>query len=374
MKIKIMHIAQSNGGVSRYLKMMFKYMDKNKYEQILVCSEDYLKEKNIYEELVDSVEVIKMKREICVKDDILAIKKINQLIKKYNPDIIYAHSSKAGALARITNVFRKKFIIYNPHGWAFNMGVSNAKKRMYIYIERILSLFCDKIIAISEWEKKVALKYSICDEKKIILIPNGIDVEEYEKRIKNDIQLNIPNNSIVIGMVGRISKQKSPEVFIKSAYEIKKVIKNSFFIIVGDGEDRESIEKEIENLGMKECFFITGWVSNVYDYIDRFDIAMLLSKWEGFGLALVEYMLAGKPVIANNVDAIPEIVEDKKTGIIINKNDIREIVEAVVRIVDDQEFRKFLIKNSKNKVYERYDVRRVVKDHSDLYESSWREK
>ena len=296
------------------------------------------------------------------------------MIRKYNPDIIYAHSSKAGALARITNIFQRKFLIYNPHGWAFNMGVSSVKKIMYIYIEKILSLFCNRIIAISEWEKKSALEYNICDEKKIILIPNGIDVEEYENRIKNDLQLYIPNNSIVIGMVGRISKQKSPEIFVKSAYEIKKVIPNSYFIIVGDGEDRENIEKEIENLGMQECIFITGWVSNIYDYIDRFDIAMLLSKWEGFGLALVEYMISGKPIIANNVDAIPEIIEDKKTGLIVNKNNIEEIVDATVKLVNDQEFRKFLIKNSKNKVYEKYDVRRVVKNHTDLYESSWREK
>ncbi|WP_061309244.1 glycosyltransferase, partial [Clostridium botulinum] len=271
MKKRIMHITQANGGVARYLQMLFKYMDRNKYEQILIYPNEYDYEKKDFKNLVDNIEFIDIYREINLKKDIISIFKLYKLIKKYNPDLIYVHSSKAGALGRIANSITRKPIIYNPHGWAFNMNVSNKKKFIYKTVEKILAKRCDKIIAISEEEKNVAINNKICNLEKIQVIFNGIDIDEYENSIKNETdyreKFNIPNNYKIIGMVGRISEGKAPDIFVKVACKIKEKIPNTFFIIVGDGEERESIENMIENLGLKKNFLITGWVEDTYRYI-----------------------------------------------------------------------------------------------------------
>lgn len=118
-------VAQAAGGVDRYIRMLLKYLDKEKFENILVCSQDFHEED--YKSLVDSFEQVEMMRAIG-GNDLKAIKAVRALIKRYNPDIVYAHSSKAGAIARIADVGLKNHCVYNPHGWAFNMRCS-AKKR-----------------------------------------------------------------------------------------------------------------------------------------------------------------------------------------------------------------------------------------------------
>lgn len=145
-KIRILHVAQAAGGVDRYIRMLLKYLDKEKFENILVCSQDFHEED--YKGLLDSFEQIEMTRAIG-RTDLKAIKEVRALIKKYNPDIIYAHSSKAGAIARVADIGIKNRCVYNPHGWAFNMRCSAKKKAMYTAIEKIAAPFCDKIICIA---------------------------------------------------------------------------------------------------------------------------------------------------------------------------------------------------------------------------------
>ena len=112
-KIRILHIAQAAGGVDRYLKMLFKYMDSALFENILICSDVF--KADDYKSLVDKFEFVEMHREIGL-NDIKAAAKVRKLIRKYNPDIVYAHSSKAGALARIADLGINNKVIYNPHG------------------------------------------------------------------------------------------------------------------------------------------------------------------------------------------------------------------------------------------------------------------
>ena len=139
MKRKVMYITQSNGGVARYLQMLFKYMDRDEYEQILIYPTEYKDEQGKFVDFVDSIEFVDMCREINPIKDFRSIIKINKLIKKYNPDLIYVQSSKGGAIGRIANLIENKPIIYNAHGWAFNMKVSKLKRWIYVLIERVLA-------------------------------------------------------------------------------------------------------------------------------------------------------------------------------------------------------------------------------------------
>jgi Glycosyltransferase len=370
MKKRIMHVSQSNGGVAKYLQMLFKYMNRSRYEQILVYPNEYSDEEKNFNNLVDKIEFIDINREISLKGDIKALIQLYKVIKKYNPDLIYVHSSKAGALGRIVNILTRKPIIYNPHGWAFNMGSSNKKKVIYKLIEKILAKKCDQIIAISEQEKKSALSNKICEEEKIQVIFNGIDVEEYENSIidkyKCRKKLGIPNDSVVIGMVGRISKQKAPDTFIKVAAKIKKKLPNAFFVIVGDGDERKKIEELIDKLGLRDSILIAGWVKNSYEYIQAFDVAMLLSRWEGFGLAIAEYMISKKPIIATNVDAIPNLITNDETGVLVEVDNVSEIVKGIVKIINNKEFSDYIAENARIKVKKDFDVRRVALEHENM--------
>ena len=177
---KIMHIVQAPGGVERYLQMFLKNANKTDYEHIMVCSLDY--EKKQYENYVKTFESVEMSREISFRNDMKAIIQVRKLIKKHQPDIIYCHSSKAGAVGRIADLGIKNKVLYNPHGWAFNMKCSSKKKSVYRMIEKLLAVFTDKIIAISEYEKQSAIENHICKPEKMQVIYNGIDIAEYDQK------------------------------------------------------------------------------------------------------------------------------------------------------------------------------------------------
>ena len=367
-KIKILHVAQAAGGVDRYIRMLLKYLDKEKFENILVCSQDFREED--YKNLVDFFEQVKMDRAIG-SNDLKAIGEVRRLIKRYNPDIVYAHSSKAGAIARVADIGLKNHCLYNPHGWAFNMRCSAKKKAMYTAIEKIAAPFCDKIICISDAEKQSALDKKICREDKLQVIFNGVDIEAYENGIHGTVKrkdLNIPEDAFVVGMVGRISPQKAPDIFIKMAKHVKDKVSNAHFIIVGNGDQEAEIKKYAKDNDFLDSLHITGWVDNPMSYVELFDVACLLSRWEGFGLVLPEYMMARKPIVASRVDAIPNIICDGENGLLVEMDDVVGASTAVLKLYLNNSLKSKLIDEGLKTVYKKFDVQRMTRETEKLFE------
>lgn len=368
-KIRILHVVQAAGGVDRYIRMLLKYLDKEEFENIMVCSQDF--HKGDYEGLADCFEQIEMNRAIGMSD-LKSIKEVRKQIKKYNPDIIYAHSSKAGAIARVADIGLKNRCVYNPHGWAFNMRCSEKKKMMYAVIEKLAAPFCDKIICISDAEKQSALDKKICQEEKLQVIFNGVDIEAYENGTHGKVKradLNIPEDAFVVGMVGRISPQKAPDVFVRMAKLVKDEVPNTHFIIVGNGDQEAEIRKYAKDNGFEDSLYITGWVDDPMSYVELFDVACLLSRWEGFGLALPEYMMAGKPIVASRVDAIPNIIRDGENGLLVEADDATGASEAVLRIYQDRNLKDKLVAQGLEDVHKKFNARRVSEEHGMLFEN-----
>lgn len=357
--MRVVHVAECVGGVERYLRSLLKY---SSCENIMILSQLYNKAE--FENLADSVEIVSMSHNIGIS----ALKEAMQIrkkIKKYKPDIVYAHSSIAGAITRMACVGVKTKVIYNPHGWSFNM--ESDKKNIFIVLEKVMSRFCDKIICISDAEKESALKYKICKKSKLCVIYNGIDVDEYKPEKAN---LPVSDDMFVVGMAGRICKQKAPDVFLKMAGEVKKKIPNSCFVIVGDvieGEEQE--RKDIEELAKKMDvnLIITGWVDNPLEYMNRFDVGCLLSRWEGFGLVIPEYMLTRTPIVATRVDAIPYLITDGVDGLLVDKDDWKAASDMILKIYYNNELKTKLLENERNKVYKEFDIKRVIEECEKMY-------
>ena len=365
-RIRVLHVAEAAGGVERYLQTLFKYSDKEQIENILVCSQNYDYKK--MKSLADRVIVLKMAHQINPSSDIKVEKALRRIIKQLKPDIVYAHSSKAGALARIADLGLKNKVIYNPHGWAFNMQQSAKKKEMYKWVEKISANFCDKIVCISDAEKESALREKICKPSKLQVIYNGIDLEEIKNTVpKTRTELHIPEDAFVVGMVGRLSKQKAPDIFVKAAKLIKDAIPNAYFMMVGDGELRDKIEVLIHRFDLDSSFLITGWVDNPTAYMKIMDVGCLLSRWEGFGLVLPEYMACKVPIVATNVDAIPNIIEDGKNGILVDKDDYQAVKKVVVKMYEDRTFYSEIQNNAINEVKLLFSEKRVTLESKRMY-------
>ena len=350
----ILHIAEAPGGVERYLVTLLTKMKKYpEFEHVLVCSTTFDKDK--FRGLVKSVAVIdSMHNAISLSSDSKAVLAVRRAIKHYKPDIIYCHSSKAGAIGRMADVGIKNKLIYNAHGWSFNMkGASPKKIKLYELVEKFLAPMTDKIICISEYEKKSALDHKICKADKLVVINNGIDFDEFDNLYpKSRAELAIPEDAFVVGTIGRLTTQKAPDVFVKMARLVKDRIPSAFFVMVGDdigdGKFRGQTEQQIRDAGLEDSFLITGWVDDPLDYEGLFDVATLLSRWEGFGLVLPEYMYMGKPIVATKADAIPYVVCD--AGLLVDIDDYKSAAESVIRLHDDKELRSQVIEKGKSRV------------------------
>lgn len=369
-KIKVLHVVQgTEGGTLEYLKLFFMYMNKKKYNMELVCP-NYGPFRSEISKIGIKVYTIDIKRNINLIDDYKAYRQLKHIIKLSRPDIIHLHSSKAGVVGRVAAYMNHIPCVYNAHGWAFSMDVSDAKKRAFALIERILAKSTDCIINISDSQQKLALKYNVAKENKMRVIYNGIDIKRFQDNVlrsNNFVSFGIKKDAFVVGMVCRLTEAKSPESFIKIAEKLLTKIENCYFILVGDGELREEIEQLIINKDLKDRVIITGWTTLVPMYVSLFNVGVLTSKWEGFGLSIVEYMAAGKPVVASNVGGISDIINNKINGILVPNNNIDVFVNGILKLKRDDSFREFIVNNAYETVSERFTIERVLRQHDDIY-------
>lgn len=240
------------------------------------------------------------------------------------------------------------------------------KNTIFLLMERILAHITDRIVCISEAERESAICNNVAPKDKLALIPNGIDIDAVRSAVAvKRAELGIAEDAFVVGMIGRLSAQKSPDVFIRAAEIIHKEIPNSAFIIVGDGEQREEIETFARQHGLH--LVVTGWTDKPYSYLKAFNVAMLLSRWEGFGLAIVEYMAAEKNVVATRADAIPSLIEDGKDGFLVDIDHPEQAADKVLWLRNHPKGAEEMRQKALQKVKSKYDINRVVKQHIDMF-------
>lgn len=354
----VLHISECvGGGVERYVEMLLPRLKSAGVRQCLLCS----KECNIrnYTDLDILVEPVDFKRTSNPFAIVGIVRKVRSLIKKHSPDIVYCHSSYAGAFGRIAAIGLPCRVLYNPHGWAFKaLSFSKLKRATFLLVEILLSFFTDKIICISEAERNAAIRKRVCSEKKTVFIENGVDIPKVKNATPIDRgTLGLHQSDFVIGMAGRISAQKAPDTFIKAAKLISHRISNAAFVIIGDGEDRKEIENYAKENNVK--LHITGWVDNPYSYMKIFDVALVLSRWEGLSLVVPEFMASRVSVIGTKIDSIVPVIQDGENGLLVNVDDPEDVLEKVLSIHNNPEKANYMKTNAYEGVG-RFDITRVA--------------
>ena len=345
--------------------LISRFSDFQHYEQILLGSEYY--NQDFYKEKTDKLITIPMDRNIS-KRDLTTILQCRKHVLREKPDVLFCHSAKAGIYGRIACLGTKTKVIYNPHGWAFNMKCSRLKRFFYKAIESVMGFFTDLIVCISDYEKSTSPR--LIPSKKIVTVLNGIDVESNLALLQSPVnrtQYKIPQNAFVVGIVARISVQKGIDLFVDAAAIIKRSIPNAYFLIVGGKSENIDIENKISSAGLESCFIITGEVVDAVRFIPMMDVAVLTSRWEGFGLVLAEYMLAQKAIVAFAVDAVPEVLgSGGECGLLVEPENVDALSEKIIELHGKPEVRERMGKNGYLRVIDRFDESRVARELDEL--------
>lgn len=192
---------------------------------------------------------------LSLRTDAKAVLTVRRIVKKYRPDIVYCHSSKGGGIGCLACIGLGIPVVYNPHGWAFSMKGSRLKSLAYLCIERMLAPLTARYVVISHYEKMTAIQHHVGKGGRMKVIYNGIDfaavMRETESAHVSRQLLGIPDDAYIVCMVGRISSQKAPDVFVRMAARITKQLPDAYFMIVGDGNERKELKRWWQRMGCR---------------------------------------------------------------------------------------------------------------------------
>jgi glycosyltransferase involved in cell wall biosynthesis len=328
-----------------------------------------------------------LRRSVIPGTDWHAYHEIKKAIKKFQPQIVHTHGAKPGVLGRLA-AYRSRVpvIVHTFHGHVFHSYFSGFVSNIIIRIEQWLAGFSSAIVAIStKLRDELSNKYHIASSQKIHVIRIGIDTTQFHdddgsKRTYFRKQFNLTDDTIAIGIVGRLVPVKNHRLFIDTAAQVLKSSGSNYnlrFFIVGDGTERTTLQERIKSKHLhfaaadakdynQANFIFTSWRKDMNAVYAGLDIVMLTSLNEGTPVSIMEAMAAGKPVLSTNVGGISELITNGESGLLASTE--AELVAGLSNLVKDARLRKTLAARA-NRDAARFSKSEEVQAISSLYHS-----
>ena len=262
------------GGAQDNTLLTVEKLNREKYDVSLMCSPDgdWLPRAQQIPNL-NLVFVDELKREINPISDFLAFWKILRLFKRGKYAIVHTHTTKASLLGRIAaKLAGVPVIVHTVHAIHFHDYVNPLIRWFYILIERFLSKITDKIITVSKMNLKKALDLKLAEAEKFVNIYSGIELGRFNNKVDIDSkrkELGILNGEKIVGMVGRLSKQKAPLDFIKAIPEVLTFESNVLFVIVGEGLLKKNIIELAKQIGIESKLKLLGFREDIHEILPR---------------------------------------------------------------------------------------------------------
>jgi glycosyltransferase involved in cell wall biosynthesis len=207
-------------------------------------------------------------------------------------------------------------------------------------------------------------------EESITVIPNGVDTSRFVPGPRNGVLQDLLPDEFtgkVLISVGRLTEAKDQSTLLSAIEILRKQARNIFLIVVGDGELRIPLEKEIAQKDLTHCVYLAGSRSDVYQLLPGADAFILSSKREGVPMSILEAMAAGLPVIATKVGGIPEVIKDGQNGILVPPEDQNSLANAICRILDDPGFAANLGSRARTTAEQNYSLRAITEAYTKIY-------
>jgi len=259
-----------------------------------------------------------------------AVRQIQECIQEDGIQLLHTHGYKADLYGYVAARRSGKPIVATCHNWVGGtaaLGIYNHLDRMALKRFQCLAAVSDSVAQ--------RLLASGVPARKIRTIANGIDVQTFERARPSSV-LNF-DGSKVIGMVARLDLQKGFEYLLRAARELRDVFPTVKVVIVGEGPDRTAIENMIQRFGLQSNVILAGQHSDMPAIYAAMDVFVLPSLNEGLPMTILEAMAASKPVIATGVGAIPKVIQDGETGLLVDPGDTDGLRSALARLLADSD-------------------------------------
>jgi glycosyltransferase involved in cell wall biosynthesis len=317
-------------------------------------------------------------REISPLRDLSAVFKLARLIRRERPAILHTHTAKAGAVGRLAALAagdaRPPVIVHTFHGHVLR-GYFNPLVAMgFRLLERWLATFTTTLIAVSPEVRDDLVRLGVAPAEKFAVVRLGIELDERvheggELRESTRRAVGIPQDALVVGWIGRMTAVKRTDDVLRGFRRLLDRHDDAYLCLVGDGPDRQRLERLAHELGVvRRCLFV-GYQEDVAAFYDAMDVLVLPSANEGTPVSVIEAMAAGLPIVATRVGGVPDVVRDGVDGFLVPPGDVEALAERLAELAHDPELRRRLGESGRSYSLGRYRVERLVDDIDRLYRS-----
>jgi len=347
------------GGITTYVLSLAAGLKKRGHTIYLASSGGELLSRFI-EEGTNYVPIpIRTKQEASPKI-ILSMFKLSGLIKKNNINLVHSNTRTTQVLGCLLNRFSGVPHISTCHGFF--------KRRFF---RKIFPCWGKKVIAISEPVKEHLIRDFKVDEKNIVVIHNGIDVNKSKiQNPKSKIELKKElglGEGPVVGIVARLSDVKGHIYLIEAMSKVLEKIPDAQLLIVGEGKMKEKLIKLVKSLGIEKNVFFVPQVNDTEDVLSIMDLFVMPSLKEGLGLSLMEAMASGLCVIGTDVGGIRSLVQDGFNGLLVKPANSKGLALAILELLQDQKKRESLGRAAGIFINQNFPLEKMVQETEEVY-------
>lgn len=334
--MKIVYVlTQSNdiGGASVHLLDLASAVQAQGHEVVILAGGDGIFHVRAREIGLRTEALQHLVREISPWHDLQCVPELYKAIKRHKPDLVHLHSTKAGVVGRFVARLLGLPVIFTVHGWAFTDGVSARQAALYCHIEKFMARFASRIIAVSDYDRQLALSAGVGNPALITTIHNGmpsVAVTADPSGNKNPVPRII--------MVARFDSPKNQKDLLLALQTIKD--QPWQLELVGDGALWAQTKALADYLGLADRVEFPGTCTDVAERLARSDIFALVSNWEGLPLSVLEAMRAGLPVVASDVGGVSEVVIAGETGLLAARADTATLAAHLRHLLASPETRQ----------------------------------
>ncbi|MCR4429965.1 MAG: glycosyltransferase family 4 protein [Tepidanaerobacteraceae bacterium] len=409
-RIKILEfIRDAEGGMKKHVESILSGLDKDMFDIILVCPEGQYDRNSVKNK-------IKNLYEIGVGDRrnpwsmLKSLLNLIQIIKKEKVDIIHCHGIACCIMGTVAGILSgKRLIVTTIHNFPA-VKETGIKQRLSNFLAGFCIKFNRQVIAVSSSLKDHVSKLWGISEGNIRVIYNGIDIKKirnsankgaYNSNESPDLimpgllsgmdKIDDTNNrscihkQIIILNIARLIASKGVDVFLKAAAvltekvackEVSRVeipqnpsqpVIQPLFLIAGDGPKKAMLKKMARQLGIEKNVEFLGFRNDIYELIDCSDIVVLSSRSEGLGISILEALALEKPVVATNVGGISEIVDHRKTGLLVPSDDPEALAEAMLYFINNPQEAKVMAEKGCRMVFEKFTIETMIDNLQELF-------
>lgn len=374
MPVPVLHVCDKFGvagssihGVSRLFAWWFPRYDRGRFE-VSLCG---LKRPEPASRLLESqgIPVTHLGRG---RFDPRILTDLVALVRERRARILHVHGYAAADFGRLAALLTGAALVLHEHF---------ADPRLPGYqavADRLLSGLTDRAIAVSGSTRDFLVRERFVPAQRVRLIWNGAPLDEFapvarERALAVRRGLGLPEQALVVGSVGRLSLQKGHRYLLAAAPGVLARLPETRFLVVGDGDQAESLQRQARELGVDQRVVFAGHRSDVPDVLGAIDVVCISSTYEGTPLALFEAMAAAKAIVSTAVDGCREVLEHGVTGLLVPPAQPAALASALLQALEDAELRAALSRRARE-ASARYDIRKCVGQMEAVYEELLREK